>query len=121
MHQIKKEIDCYQLERILENYNWYDGFELPLKIIHHPNWELGTALKAFYLAGGLQYLQDKTLADREPKEWIYFLKCLYEKITIGDYSGIFIAFKIPLSKVQKDKLLKETGKCKTIITKLRGS
>lgn len=106
MHQIKKEIGCYKLDRILDNYNWDDGFELPLKLIHHPNCDLGTALKAFYLAEGLQYLQDKTLADRKPKEWIHFLKCLYEKITNGDYSGKFVEFKVPLTKVQKYKLLK---------------
>lgn len=105
MQKLKNDIKCYTLDKILDYYNWDDGFELPLEIIHHPNCELATALKAFYLANGELYLQDQALVSK-PTEWLNFLKCLYERIISGCYSGKYIGFEIPLTKVQKYKLLK---------------
>jgi len=104
MQKLKKDVDCYMLDKILTRYNWDDGFDLPLEIIHHPNCERATALKAFYLANGEEYLQDRELEGAE--EWIGFLRCLYERITNGCYDGKYVSFKAPLTRVQKYKLLK---------------
>lgn len=106
MRNFNKDIDCYTLDKILDNYNWDDGFELPLEIIHHQNCELATALKAFYLAEGDLYLQDKNIVNYKQKEWHDFLSCLYERITSDCYRKKLVTFKVPLSKVQKYKLLK---------------
>lgn len=106
MQKLYKDLDCYTLDKILFNYNWDDGFELPLEIIHHQNCELATALNAFYLAEGSLYLQDKNLAGNRQEEWLCFLRCLYERITSGCYIRRFVGFEVPLSKVQKYKLLK---------------
>lgn len=65
MLNINEDLDCYTLDKIIVNYNWDDGFELPLEIIQHQNCELATALNAFYLAEGDLYLLDKTLANCE--------------------------------------------------------
>ena len=41
---------------LLDNYNWYNGFEVPEAIINHPNCTLPVTLLAFHRADGIQYL-----------------------------------------------------------------
>ncbi len=44
------------LEKILNEYNWDDGFAIPKKILSNPHCDLALALKIFYLADGFAYL-----------------------------------------------------------------
>ena len=103
---INKDTDRYALDKKLDHYNWNDGFDLPVQIINHPNCELGTALKAFYSAEGERYLRCDIVETESPKERLDFLKCLYTRFVNGHYASRFIGFTLPLTKVQKYKLLK---------------
>ena len=103
---INKDTGCYELDKKLDYYNWNDGFDLPSQIIDHPNCELGTALKAFYLAEGERYLRHDIAETESPKERLDFLKRLYDRIVNSHYAGRFIGFTLPLTKVRKYKLLK---------------
>ena len=103
---IYENTDRYELDKKLDYYNWDDGFEFPNKIIKHPNCELGTALKAFYLAGGELYLRHNIPESDSTKERLDFLQYLYDRIVTGYYTGRYVGFTLPLTKVQKYKLLK---------------
>ena len=47
------------LHRIILNYNWDDGFEIPNAVLDNENCELSTALTIFELAEGVEYLTEK--------------------------------------------------------------
>jgi len=67
---------------LLDNYNWYNGFEVPEVIITHPNCTLPVALLAFHRADGIQYLLEgeAIFANRLSKSWEDFIKEVYDKI-----------------------------------------
>lgn len=46
------------LEKILNEYNWDDGFAIPKKILDNPHCDLALALKIFYLLMGLLFWMD---------------------------------------------------------------
>ncbi len=106
MARITKNTDRYELDKKLDYYNWNDGFDFPKQVIDHSNCELGTALKVFYLAKGELFLQNKTNETDLPEGWPAFIEYLYGRITSGCYTGRFVSFKVPLSSVQRHKLLK---------------
>lgn len=88
------------------NYNWNNGFDIPLEIINNSSCTLGTALMIFYLADGYRYLIERTETSDIP-EWLSFVSELYRQITAGKYTDTSIAFSVPLSKVQIFKLKKQ--------------
>jgi len=45
------------LEKLLDEYNWDDGFEIATEILDNPYCDLALALKIFYLADGFAYLE----------------------------------------------------------------
>jgi hypothetical protein len=111
---IDKNTDRYELDKKLDYYNWDDGFEFPNQIINHPNCELGTALKTFYLAGGELYLRHDLPENDSTKERFDFLQYLYGKIVNCCYIGRYVGFTLPLNKVQKYKLLKAFSDIPTV-------
>lgn len=96
------------MNQFLDEYNWDDGLEVPYYFVTHSNCDLGTALKMFYLSDGLEIL-DKQFYDYFDKKWVCFVDLLFHKIKNGEFSTGKCAYKIPLSKLEKEKIRK-TGK-----------
>lgn len=93
---------------LLDNYNWYNGFEVPEVIITHPNCTLPVALLAFHRADGIQYLLEgeAIFANRLSKSWEDFIKEVYDKILKKNYPKGSISFQPEITKIQKFKLNK---------------
>lgn len=99
--------DSELLHLILLGYNWDDGLEVPTAIMENKCCELSTALEMFYLAEGLDYLENKDECDyADDTEWMTFIQKLYTGIVKGEFSKGNIEFAPPLSKVQIFKLKK---------------
>ncbi|MCI8528544.1 MAG: DUF4274 domain-containing protein [Lachnospiraceae bacterium] len=94
------------LEKILNEYNWDDGFAIPKKILDNPHCDLALALKIFYLADGFAFL-DGFAEKTELKEWKQFIDSLYTDILSNKYRKNRRSYEIPLTKVQKYKLRKK--------------
>ena len=93
---------------LLDNYNWYNGFEVPEVIITDPNCTLPVALLAFHRADGIQYLLEgeAIFANRLSKSWEDFIKEVYDKILKKNYPKGSISFQPEITKIQKFKLNK---------------
>ena len=93
---------------LLDNYNWYNGFEVPEAIINHPNCTLPVTLLAFHRADGIQYLLEgeAVFANRLSKSWENFIKEAYDKILKKKYPNGSISFQPEITKIQKFKLNK---------------
>lgn len=93
---------------LLDNYNWYNGFEVPEAIINHPNCTLPVTLLAFHRADGIQYLLEgeAIFANRLSKSWKDFIKEVYDKILKKKYPNGSISFQPEITKIQKFKLNK---------------
>lgn len=94
------------LKEKLNRYNWDDGFTVPKQIISDVNCDLALALEVFYLSDGFVYLQNMISGIERNNEWNDFVAALYCDIESGKYIKTGNQFEIPLSKVQKYKLLK---------------
>lgn len=102
---------------LLDNYNWYNGFEVPEAIINHPNCTLPVTLLAFHRADGIQYLLEgeAIFANRLSKSWKDFIKEVYDKILKKQYPKGSISFQPEITKIQKFKLNKLTRNLDPII------
>ena len=94
------------LKNILAEYNWDDGFDVPMKLLNDPNCDLALALEIFYLADGYAYL-DNPMAGSNLQGWNTFIIGLYDKILDGKYVRTQFGFEIPLNNMQKYKLRKK--------------
>ena len=95
--------DAIELFCFLDNYNWGDGFEIPYYILKHAKCELAIAMKIFYLSDGLGIL-DESFEDDFNREWVIFVKYLYENIIKGKYIVRQISYEIPLDSEEKEEL-----------------
>ncbi len=95
------------LKKMLEEYNWDNGFEIPLTILNDKNCDLALALEIFYLADGAAYL-DGFAKEAGLKEWREFIDTLYKDILKGRYPETGSHYEIPLTKVQKYKFGKKS-------------
>ena len=102
---------------LLDNYNWYNGFEVPEAIINHPNCTLPVTLLAFHRADGIQYLLEgeAVFANRLSKSQEDFIKEVYNKILKKKYPNGSISFQPEITKIQKFKLNKLTPNLDPII------
>ena len=103
--EISKIDNPEDLHRIILNYNWDDGFELPQKVLDNKNCETTTALTIFFLAEGDEFLQEKSKSAYD-EEWYSFVYNLYKKIIDGKFKQGEIKFAPPLNKLQIYKLKK---------------
>ena len=94
------------LENMLNEDNWDNGFEIPKEILADPRCDLALALEIFYLSDGYAYLEDLEKTT-DLKEWNSFITALYDDISNNKFPKTGKSFKIPLSKVQKYKLKKK--------------
>ncbi len=94
------------LEKILNEYNWDDGFSIPKKILDNPHCDLAMALKIFYLADGFAYL-DGFVEKTELEEWKQFMYSLYTDILNNKYKKSKQPYEMPLTTVQKYKFRKK--------------
>ena len=51
------------LEELLHQYNWDDGFEIPKAILDNPHCDLALPLKVFYLCGRTKHVLEIVLTD----------------------------------------------------------
>ena len=104
------------LENMLNEDNWDNGFEIPKEILADPRCDLALALEIFYLSDGYAYLEDLEKTT-DLKEWNSFITALYDDISNNKFPKTSTAFEIPLSQVQKYKLQKK-GISKIFLTDL---
>ena len=95
-----------ELKSTLAEYNWDDGFDVPMKLLNDLNCDLALALEIFYLADGYAYL-DNPVANPKLEKWSLFISDLYNDILNGKYVVTEFVFEIPLSKVEKYKFRKK--------------
>ena len=94
------------LENMLNEYNWDNGFEIPKGILADPRCDLALALEIFYLSDGYAYLEDLEKTT-DLKEWGKFIAVLYDDILNDKFPKTSTAFEIPLSQVHLYLTLKE--------------
>ena len=97
------------LKKVLDEYNWDDGFDIPKEILRNQNCDLALALEIFYLGDGYAYFIGA--ADEvgpEQEEWKQFISALYNDILCGKYPKTSRQYEIPLNKVQKYKFRKNS-------------
>ena len=94
------------LEKLLDEYNWDDGFEIATEILDNPYCDLALALKVIYLADGFAYL-DGFAEKSELNEWKQFIHSLYNNILGNKYKESGRRYEIPLTKIQKYKFRKK--------------
>ncbi|WP_252871370.1 DUF4274 domain-containing protein [Roseburia inulinivorans] len=90
------------LENMLNEYNWDNGFEIPKEILADPRCDLALALEIFYLSDGYAYLEDLEKTT-DLKEWNSFITALYDDISNNKFPKTGKSFKIPIiqgSKIQ---------------------
>ena len=92
-----------ELRKLLSEYNWDDGFDLPNELLANPDCDLALALEIFFLADGYAYLTDRS-CNASLQEWRLFIEKLYADISDGKYIQTESAFVNPLTRVQKHKL-----------------
>lgn len=88
------------LENIIGEYNWDDGFAVPREILNSLDCDLALALKIFYLADGYAYFNEpaeQTAFD----EWKLFVSTLCHDIVDGKYVDCDRRYEIPLTRVQR--------------------
>lgn len=96
-----------EMDKLIEGYNWDDGFSLPQKILENQNCDLALALKIFYLGDGYAYLQIMGHVDPSD-DWLQFIGRLYSEIVENKYQcDPLHHYIIPLTKVQKYKFAKQ--------------
>lgn len=104
---IISEEDSKLLHTIAENYNWYDGFELPELIINNTNCELATALLIFYDADGYSYLENLLIKESiRGQQNFNFIDKLYKRILADEFMKGSISYVPDLTKVQIYKFKK---------------
>ena len=125
LESAKKYITSVKDEETLyvytNNYNWDNGFDIPISIINNPSCSLSVALLIFHLADGITYLNTKSTNDNLP-EWSAFIETLYNKIISNTYKPGTVSFTPELNKVQLMKLRKSLSSTDQIfITEIIGS
>lgn len=95
-----------RLRQLLNEYNWDDGFDLPMELLENPNCDLALALEIFSLADGYNYLINES-ESAFLKEWKFFVEKLYADILEGKFIQTESTFENPLTKVQRYKLKKQ--------------
>lgn len=108
IQKIENIKDKEKLHVIAYNYNWNNGFEIPLSILNNKNCDMGTALMLFFNADGIRVLEDiEGVEKSELKEWSKFILDLFNRINQEDFNSDEIKFNPELSKVQIFKIKKK--------------
>lgn len=119
---IESTKDSQMLYVLMYNYNWDDGFEVPLKAIENKYCELSTALMIFYMADGMEYLFNKNEEEYDEKdEWYIFITKLYEDIIKRKFLEGDILFDPELSRAENFKLKKVLKPNEYIFIEPRGN
>jgi hypothetical protein len=96
----KRVSSAKDLSRLLDAYNWDDGYEIPIVIAMHVEADLGVALKLFWLANAeAVYLGDFEESQRN-RDWVAFCRMLSSRILDGNFANGASEFAPPLTKVQ---------------------
>ncbi|MEW9677298.1 DUF4274 domain-containing protein [Lentibacillus sp. L22] len=89
------------------NYNWNNGFNVPMAILENENCDLGTGLLMFHYADGYRLLENPDeVLNSSSKEWKNFLSKVYNKLKDLEFKSRNISFDPGLTRVQKFKLKK---------------
>ena len=94
------------LENMLNEDNWDNGFEIPKEILADPRCDLALALEIFYLSDGYAYLEDLEKTT-DLKEWNSFITALYDDISNNKFPKTGKSFKIPLSRFKNTSFRKK--------------
>jgi hypothetical protein len=91
-----------ELQHYLLQYNWNDGFGVPLLIAEHPECDLGVAMALFWLADGPRFYTE----EGGTKTWKDFCKLLADRILTAHYKARQTSFDPPVGRVELLKLKK---------------
>lgn len=100
--------DSVLLHHFAANYNWDNGFSIPMGILENEMCDLGTGLLLFYHADGYSMLDSfadmlgSTVDDQH-----VFLNVAYFKIVNLQFNQQSISFTPELTKIQRYKLKKK--------------
>ena len=110
LQQIEMTEDSKVLHRLIKNYEVSEKYGILYKVINNKCCELSTALTIFGIVDGYEYLFDKNMEaeDDEEKEWLIFVKELYNNIINGTYKEGKIFYK-PMIMNSQLLLLKRTA------------
>lgn len=90
-----------EMQQMIHNYNWDDGFEVPMQILADEKCDLALALEIFYLGDGFTYFLTFAHNIGGTAEWFRFISKLCDDIEHGKYQKTEHHFEIPLSQVQR--------------------
>ncbi len=95
-----------RMKKLLAEYNWDDGLEIPRQIVSDSSCDLAMALEVFWLGDGLSYILND-ISDDFDKEWCGFIEKLYNDIINGKYPRTENHFTISLTRTERYILKKE--------------
>ena len=95
-------MEYQEMKRLLDVYNWDDGFAVPQKILEDPDCDLALALEIFFLADGYTYL-DGMADSPDPAGWREFIRRLADEIIEGRYPKTERGFRIPIGAAARYK------------------
>jgi hypothetical protein len=89
------------------NYNWSNGFDIPMAILENKTCDFGTGLLMFHYADGFRMLENPNgETDYSLENWGYFLNKVHHKLVNQQFKSQKISFDSGLTKVQRYKLQK---------------
>lgn len=110
-----KNMSRVDLHRVLDVYNWDNGFQVPRAILENENCDMALAMEVFDLADGCSFLEEYYLKDKVDKcydeEWADFCIKMLENIGSGKhpivdfYEELPYGLKIALRKKGMNNIL----------------
>ena len=96
-----------ELDSLVENLNWDDGYEIPKLIAEHPHCELGTAVSMFWLCDAIDWYETDSEPSIYEKENYDFSQYLIGKVISKNYVVKEISYDIGFNKIGIAKMKKK--------------
>ena len=96
-----------ELQRAAIQYNWNDGFRLPVAIANHPQCDLAVALELFWLSDSISWYTKERELNSYNRDWAEFCELITERILSGFYHHGPDSFNNELSRSLLGKYKKQ--------------
>ena len=107
IHDIEKMSTVDELKDAAQEYNWDDGFAIPISIANHRQCDLSVALSLFWLSEAIVWFTGEVKANEYNQPWASFCSLITNRILNGYYKVGSGGFTCPLTKVQVFKYQKQ--------------
>lgn len=94
------------LDRLLDVYNWDDGFVVPRAVAQHPACDLGIALKLMWLSDAERFFALAQPVEQQNSPWLDFCRYVSSRILDSCYPEGPTSFTSPLNGIGRKKLEK---------------